>query len=56
VLGKTATTPFSIWLRVGNGKIQHMQFMEDTFATSSTLWSGGLWTFRSNPDGCEVSV
>jgi ketosteroid isomerase-like protein len=56
VLGKTVTTPFSIWCRVRNGKIQYMQFMEDTFATSSRFRSGGQWTFRSNPDGGEVSV
>ena len=56
VLGKTVTTPFSIWCRVIEGKIQYMQFMEDTFATSSSFRSGGSWTFRSNPAGGEVSV
>jgi ketosteroid isomerase-like protein len=56
VLQKTVTTPFSMWCRVVQGKIQYMQFMEDTFATSSSFRSGGAWRFRSNPAGGEVTV
>ncbi|KAI9822703.1 MAG: hypothetical protein M1827_000422 [Pycnora praestabilis] len=56
VLGKAATSPFSIWCVVKEGKITYMQFMEDTFATSSTFRSGGHWTFRANPDGGEQSI
>jgi ketosteroid isomerase-like protein len=56
VLRKTVTTPFAIWCRVVQGKIQYMQFMEDTFATSSSFRSGGAWTFRSNPAGGEETV
>jgi hypothetical protein len=56
VLRKTVTTPFAIWCRVVEGKIHYMQFMEDTFATSSSFRSGGTWSFRSNPAGGEVTV
>ena len=56
VLGKTVTTPFAVWCRVVKGRIQYMQFMEDTFATSSSFRSGGAWTFRSNPAGGEVTA
>ncbi len=56
VMGKTVTSPFSIFCRMTDGKISYMQFMEDTFATSSSFRSGGTWTFRSNPDGGEVSA
>ena len=56
VLKKTTTSPFSIFCKMADGKISYMQFMEDTFATSSTFRSSGVWTFRSNPDGGEVSV
>ena len=56
VLGKTATSPFSIYLKLSDGKISYMQYMEDTFATSATFRSGGTWTFRSDPAGGEVSV
>jgi uncharacterized protein len=56
VLGKTVTSPFSIFCTVAGGKVTFMQYMEDTFATSSTFRSGGSWTFRSNPAGGEVSA
>ncbi len=56
VLGKTVISPFSIFCKVADGKVTYMQYMEDTFATSSTFRSGGTWTFRSNPSGGEVSV
>jgi ketosteroid isomerase-like protein len=56
VLRKTVTTPFAIWCRVVKDRIQYMQFMEDTFATSSSFRSGGSWQFRSNPAGGEVTV
>jgi ketosteroid isomerase-like protein len=56
VLGKTVTSPFSIFCKVADEKVTYMQFMEDTFATSSTFRSSGVWTFRSNPAGGEVSA
>lgn len=56
VLGKLVTTPFSIFAKVKDGKCSYMQFMEDTFATSASFRSGGSWTFRSNPNGEEVTV
>ena len=56
VLGKTTTSPFSIYFKLTDGKISYMQYMEDTFATSATFRSGGTWTFRSDPAGGEVSV
>ncbi len=33
-----------------------MQFMEDTFGTASTFRSGGVATYRSDPDGGEVAL
>lgn len=56
VLNKTVTSPFSILCKVVEGKVTYMQYMEDTFATSSTFRSGGTWLFRSNPAGGEVSA
>jgi ketosteroid isomerase-like protein len=56
VMKKTVTTPFSIFCKMTDGKISYMQFMEDTFATSSSFRSGGLWEFRSDPAGSQVSV
>jgi ketosteroid isomerase-like protein len=56
VMNKTVTSPVAIFAKVANGKISHMQFMEDTFATASTFRSGGTWTFRADPDGTEVTI
>lgn len=56
VLGKTVTSPFSIFCKMTGDKISYMQFMEDTFATSASFRSSGLWTFQSNPAGGEVSA
>ena len=56
VLGKTVTTPFSVFARVSNGKCTYLQFMEDTFATGASFRSGGAWTFRSDPDGNEITI
>jgi uncharacterized protein len=55
-LGKQVTSPFSILATLKEGKVTYMQYMEDTFATSSTFRSGGNWTFQSNPAGGEVTV
>ncbi len=55
-LGKAVTSPFSILAKVRDGQIVFMQFMEDTFGTASTFRSGGVATFRSDPDGVEVAL
>lgn len=55
VLGQTVTSPFAVWARIKDGTCHHLQFMEDTLATSASFKKGGKWTFHSNPDGGEVS-
>jgi uncharacterized protein len=56
VMSKTVTSPFAVYAKVANGKCSYMQFMEDTFATGASFRSGGAWTFRSDPDGGEVTI
>jgi uncharacterized protein len=56
VMSKTVTSPFAIYAKVFNGKCSYMQFMEDTFATGASFRSDGAWTFRSDPDGGEVTI
>lgn len=53
---KTVTTPFSILCRLKGEKVNYMQFMEDTFCTASSFWSGGAWKFQSDPSGGEVEI
>ena len=55
-LGKQVSSPFAILSKVRDGKLIYMQFMEDTFATSSSFRSKGIWHFESDPDGGEVTV
>lgn len=50
VLGKTITSPFTVFVRVTDGQISYMQFMEDTFMTSSSFRSHGTWYFVSDPE------
>ena len=55
-LGKAITSPFAILAKVNNGRVTFMQFMKDTFGTASTFRSGGVSTYRSDPDGGEVTL
>lgn len=55
-LGKAVTSPFAILAKVNGGQVTFMQFMEDTFGTASTFRSGGVATYRSDPDGDEVAL
>ena len=55
-LGKSVTSPFSIFAKVNDGQVTYMQFMEDTFGTAATFRAGGVWKFRSDPAGGEVEV
>lgn len=56
VLGKQVTSPFAVYVEVVDGMCRHMQFMEDTFATTSSFRSGGQWSIKSNPNGEEITV
>ena len=53
---KTIKSPFCIFVRVADGRIAYMQFMEDTFGTASTFKADGQWQFRSNPEGEPVEL
>ena len=56
VLGKEVVSPFCVYVEVVEGICRHMQFMEDTFATTNSFRSGGEWVIRSNPNGEEIRV
>jgi ketosteroid isomerase-like protein len=56
VLGKHVTSPFAVLAKLAAGDVTQLQFMEDTFATSSSSRSDGAAHFRSNPDGSQVTV
>lgn len=56
IMGKPVVSPFCVYVEVVDGICRHMQFMEDTFATTNSFRSGGEWLIRSNPNGEEISV
>jgi uncharacterized protein len=56
VMAKSVTSPFAVFAKVRGGRCTYMQFMEDTFATGASFRSGGSWTFRSEPNGEEVTI
>ena len=56
VMGKAVQSPFSVLARVRGEQIVFMQFMEDTFVTGASFRSGGVWKFRSDPNGGEVEI
>jgi len=55
-LDKMFTPPFSIQLKLKDGLVTYMQYMEDTFGTGSTFRSGGSWKFQSDLIGGEVEI
>ena len=46
-LGKVVSSPFSILVKVVNGKVTYLQFLEDTYATAASFRTGGSWTVQT---------
>jgi hypothetical protein len=55
-LDKVVTSPFAILIRVSNGLITYLQFMEDTYATAASFRSAGSWTVHGDPSGQPIEV
>jgi uncharacterized protein len=48
-LGKVVSSPFSILVKVVDGKVTYLQFLEDSYATAASFRSGGSWTVQTEP-------
>jgi len=48
-LGKVVSSPFSIHAKVVDGKVTHLQFLEDSYATASSFRTSGTWTIQTEP-------
>jgi uncharacterized protein len=46
-LGKVVSSPFSILVKVVDGKVTYLQFLEDSYATAASFRSGGTWTVQT---------
>jgi len=48
-LGKVVSSPFAILVKVADGKVTFLQFLEDTYATASSFRKSGSWTVQTEP-------
>jgi uncharacterized protein len=48
-LGKVVSSPFSILVKVVDGKVTYLQFLEDSYATASSFRNSGSWTVQTEP-------
>lgn len=48
-LGKVVSSPFSILLKVIDGKVTYVQFLEDSYATAASFRKDGSWTVQTEP-------
>jgi uncharacterized protein len=48
-LGRVVTSPFSIHVKVADGRVTFLQFQEDTYATAASFRKSGSWTVQTEP-------
>jgi len=48
-LGKVVSSPFSILVKVADGKVTYLQFLEDSYATAASFRKSGRWTVQTEP-------
>jgi uncharacterized protein len=48
-LGKVVSSPFSILVKVVDGKVTYLQFLEDSYATAASFRKDGSWTVQTEP-------
>lgn len=51
-LGKVVSSPFSILVKVVDGKVTYVQFQEDTYACAASFRKDGTWTVQTE-EGAE---
>jgi hypothetical protein len=49
-LGRVVSSPFSIHVKVVDGKVTLLQFQEDTYATAASFRKSGSWTVQTEAD------
>ncbi len=55
-LGKVVSSPFSILVKVVDGKVTYLQFLEDSYATAASFRKNGSWTVQTEPDAEPFEV
>ena len=52
-LGKVVSSPFSILVKVVEGMVTYVQYLEDSYATAASFRADGSWTVQTEP-GAEL--
>jgi uncharacterized protein len=55
-LGKVVSSPFSILVKVVDGKVTYLQFLEDSYATAASFRKSGSWTVQTEPSAEPFEV
>jgi uncharacterized protein len=55
-LGKVVSSPFSILVKVVDGRVAYVQFLEDSYATASSFRKDGSWTVQAEAGAEPVQV
>jgi ketosteroid isomerase-like protein len=48
-LGKVVSSPFSILVKVVDGMVTYVQFLEDSYATAASFRKDGAWSIQTEP-------
>jgi uncharacterized protein len=48
-LGKVVSSPFSILVKVVEGMVTYVQYLEDSYATAASFRQHGSWTVQTEP-------
>ena len=48
-LDKVVTSPFSLLVKVMDGKVTYLQFLEDSYATAASFRKAGSWIVQTEP-------
>jgi hypothetical protein len=55
-LRKVVSSPFSILVKVVDGKVTYLQFLEDSYATAASFRKDGSWTVQTEADAESFEV
>jgi hypothetical protein len=55
-LGKVVTSPFAILVKVVDGQVTFLQFLEDSYATAASFRKEGSWTVQTEADAAPFEV
>jgi hypothetical protein len=55
-LGHVVSSPFSIPVKVIDGEVTYLQFLEDSYATAASFRKEGSWVVQTEADGDPFEV